>query len=105
MAYKSIGIMKKIFTLLLFIVFVLLVVVLVIKNQEQVLFSFPFIELEAQLGLLMLAAFIGGIGVGALFMSFSLLKSKMVGSKAKRQLAKVEKEVENLRAMPIKDEV
>ena len=97
--------MKKILTLLLVLIFVLIGFVLNLKNPDPVSFSFPFIELEASLGLLMLVTFFVGIIVGGLLMSFSLVKSKMSGSKAKRQLAKVEKEVENLRTMPIKDEV
>lgn len=97
--------MKKIFSLLLVVIFLLFGFILNLKNPDVVAFSFPFIEHEAPLGLLMLIAMLIGVLIGALLMSFSLMKSKMVGSKAKRDLAKVEKEVENLRAMPIKDEV
>ena len=97
--------MKKILSLLLVILFLLLGFVLHLKNPDLVFFSFPFIERQAPLGLLMLLAMLIGIVIGALLMSFSLMKSKMLGRKAKRDLAKVEKEVENLRAMPIKDEV
>lgn len=98
--------MRKLFSFLVVIFFLLLGSVLHLKNQEIVLFSFPFIQqLEVPLGLLLLIAIIVGMILGALLMSFSLVKSKMVGNKAKRNLAKAEKEVENLRAMPIKDEV
>lgn len=97
--------MKRIVTLLICLLFALFGFVLNIKNPEPVLFSFPFIEVSLPLGLLMLAAFLFGIVVGALVMVFSLFKSKMVGNKTKRQLEKVEREVENLRAMPLKDEV
>ena len=38
-------------------------------------------------------------------MTVSVFKNKRQVGKTKKQLAKVEKEVENLRAMPIKDEV
>lgn len=97
--------MKKLFSLLLVIVFLLLGFVLHLKNPNVVEFSFPFIEQEAPLGLLMLVSLLIGIILGALLISFSLMKSKLIGNKAKRDLAKVEKEVKNLRAMPIKDEV
>lgn len=97
--------MKKLLSLLLVIAFFLLGFVLHLKNPDLVLFSFPFIEREAPLGFLVLSAMLIGVLIGALLMSFFLVKSKMVGGKAKRELAKVEKEVENLRAMPIKDEV
>ncbi len=97
--------MKRIFNLLLILIFALLGFVLHLKNSEQVAFSFPFIEWDAPLGLLLLLFFVIGVILGACLMSLSLMKSKLAGNKAKRQLAKVEKEVENLRAMPIKDEV
>jgi len=97
--------MKKFLYLLLFLIFALLAFVLHLKNPDPVQFSFPFIEWDAPLGLLMLLALLTGVVFGAILMSFSLFKSKLIGSKTKRQLAKVEKEVENLRAMPLKDEV
>lgn len=97
--------MKKIFSLLLVFIFVVFGFILNLKNPDLVQFSFPFIETEAPLGLLMLLAMLFGVVIGALLMSFSLMKSKLAGNKAKKELAKVEKEVENLRAMPIKDEV
>lgn len=97
--------MKKLFTLLLVLIFVLLGFVLHLKNPDAVAFSFPFVQFEAPLGLLMLVSLLIGLVLGALLMTMSLFRSKLDGSKAKRQLAKVEKEVENLRAMPIKDEV
>ena len=97
--------MKKIFNLLLVLIFFLLGFVLHIENPDPVSFSFPFIEWDAPLGLLLLLAVFTGLILGASLMSMSLFKSKLAGSKAKKQLVKVEKEVENLRAMPIKDEV
>ena len=97
--------MKKLFSLILIIIFILLGFVLNLKNPALVAFSFPFIDVEAPLGAIMLVAIFIGMILGALLVSMSLIKSKIVGNKAKRDLAKVEKEVENLRAMPIKDEV
>ena len=97
--------MKKLFSFFLVVIFLLLGFVLHLKNPNLVQFSFPFIEKEAPLGFLMLLSLLIGIVIGALLMSFSLMKSKIIGNKAKRELAKVENEVKNLRAMPIKDEV
>ena len=51
------------------------------------------------------ASFLSGMVIGWLFMSLSVFKNKRQVGKAKKQLAKVEQEVENLRTMPIKDEV
>jgi len=97
--------MKKIISIFLAFIFVLLGFVLHLKNPNVVDFSFPFLEWQAPLGLLMLLALLTGLVLGALLMSFSLFKSKIIVNKTKRKLNKTEKEVENLRAMPIKDEV
>lgn len=98
--------MKKIFIIFLFLVFAFFAFTLNLKNPDSILVRY-YGDLEWQVPLflvLMLPFFIGAI-LGVLVMSFSLVKSKMRVGKAKRELAKVEGEVQNLRAMPIKDEV
>ena len=95
---------KKILFLLTVLVFFVVGLVLHLRNEAMVTFSFPFLTSsdgeDYQLGLLLLGAMAVGMVLGALLTSFSLIKSKMVTKKAKRDLSKVEKEVENLRAIP-----
>lgn len=52
---------------------------------------------------IMIPFFIGMI-LGVLLMTMSVFKNKRQVGKATRDLKKVEKEVENLRAMPLKDQ-
>ena len=60
---------------------------------------------EAPLVLVLTATFVFGILLGWLFMGLSVIKNKGQLGKAKKALVKVETEVQNLRAMPLKDEV
>ena len=60
---------------------------------------------ELPLVLVLTATFVFGILLGSLFMSLSVIKNKRHLGKAKKALVKVETEVQNLRAMPLKDEV
>ena len=52
-----------------------------------------------------MAPFFIGMILGVLVMSLSIIKNKRRVGVAKKALVKVEKEVQNLRAMPIKDDV
>ncbi|NNC99315.1 MAG: LapA family protein, partial [Gammaproteobacteria bacterium] len=61
------------------------------------------IHWEAPLVLVLTATFILGLLLGWLFMTLSVFKNKRKVGKARRQLAKVEREVENLRTLPMKD--
>lgn len=77
-----------------------------LKNPQAVTFNYYFnIHWETKLMLLLSVTFVLGLLLGALLMSFKLFASKRETGKTKRALAKVEKEVENLRAMPMKDEL
>jgi uncharacterized membrane protein YciS (DUF1049 family) len=102
--------MKKVLSIILFLVFTLFALTLNLKNPDAVTLSYYFnIEREVDLYLVLLVPFIVGMLLGVLLMSFSVVRGKMQVGKTKRELAKVEKEVQNLRAAPItepmKDEV
>ena len=49
--------------------------------------------------------FFVGMTLGVLLMSMSVFKNKRRVGKTNKELKKVEKEVENLRSMPLKDEM
>jgi len=98
--------MKKILSLVLFLLFFAFVLTLILKNSDLVTVKYYFgIEHEIQLFIVMLVPFGLGLLMGALLMSLSLMRTKMQAGKSKRQLAKVEKEVQNLRAAPITDPI
>lgn len=98
--------MKKIIYLILFLVLLVLAVTLNVKNDQLVTLSYYFnLEWRAPLALIVTASFVVGLAFGWLFMSLSLLKNKHAVGRANKKLAKVEKEVENLRSMPLKDNI
>lgn len=96
---------KLIYGLVVLLVF-LLALTLNLKNPQLVTINYYFdLQWETSLVLALTAAFAIGLVFGWLMMTLSVFKNKRQVGKAKKELAKVEKEVENLRAMPIKDEV
>jgi uncharacterized membrane protein YciS (DUF1049 family) len=102
--------MKKILSIILFLIFALFALTLNLKNPDAITLRYYFnIEREVDLFLVLLVPFVVGMLLGILLMSFTVVRTKMQVGKTKRELAKVEKEVQNLRAAPItqpmKDEV
>lgn len=98
--------MKKLFYALIAIIVFVLALTLNLKNPQEVIIHYYFnIEWQTSLMLALTFSFAIGLLVGWLIMIVSVFKNKRQVGKTKKQLAKVEKEVENLRAMPIKDEV
>jgi uncharacterized membrane protein YciS (DUF1049 family) len=102
--------MKKVLSIIMFLVFALFALTLNLKNPDAVTLRYYFdIEREVDLFVVMLIPFVLGMLLGVLLMSFTVVRTKMQVGNTKRELAKVEKEVQNLRAAPItepmKDEV
>ena len=98
--------MKKLFYLSMFLLFALLAITINLKNPQVVSLHY-YLDFHAQASLMVVLSvtFILGLFFGWLFMTVSVLKNKRQVGKAKRELARVEKEVKNLRTMPIKDSV
>lgn len=97
--------MKKLFYLGFFLILAVLALTINLKNPQSVELNYYFgLQWEAPLVLVLTATFILGLVFGWLFMTFSVIKNKRVAGKTRKQLAKVEKEVENLRTMPIKSD-
>lgn len=98
--------MKRILYFVVFLVVALFAFTLNLKNPDNILVQYYFdIQWNLPLFVVLMAPFFAGMLLGVLMMSMSVFKSKRHTSQTKRSLAKVEKEVQNLRAMPIKDEV
>lgn len=94
--------MKKVLSIILFLVFALFALTLNLKNPDVVTLRYYFdIEREVDLFIVLLVPFVVGMSLGVLLMSFTVVRTKMQVGKTKRELAKVEKEVQNLRAAPI----
>jgi lipopolysaccharide assembly protein A len=73
-------------------------------NSTVVSFNYYLGTKEIALSLLLVFAFGLGIGLGLLVAVFPWLKAKADIFRIKSRLKVVEKELENLRSMPIKDE-
>ena len=98
--------MKRLIYLIVFLLVAIFAFTLNLKNPQTINLQYYFdLQFEAPLVLVLTATFLLGMVIGWFFMSFSVFRNKRQVGKAKKQLAKVEQEVENLRAMPIKDEV
>ncbi|MBT8115410.1 MAG: LapA family protein [Arenicella sp.] len=98
--------MKKLFYAAILILFFLAALTLNLKNPQPVTIFYYFgLEWHTSLVIALTAAFALGMLLGWLIMTVSVFKNKRQVGKARKQLAKAEKEVENLRTMPIKDEV
>lgn len=98
--------MKKLIYLAVFVFLSVLAVTINLKNPQSVELNYYFnLHWQAPLVLVLTVVFATGILLGCLLMSLSVFKNKRQVGKAKRRLAKVEKEVENLRTMPIKDDI
>ena len=96
--------MKRLVYLVLFLLIALFTLTLNLQNPQLVSLNYYFdFHWEAPLALIIMATFIFGLICGWLLMTLSVLRNKRQMGKAKKQLAKVEREVENLRTMPIKD--
>lgn len=96
--------MKRFLYLCFFLLFALFAFTVNLKNPQMVTINYYFdFHREAPLVLVLTAAFVLGILIGWLFMTVSVVRNKRQVGKAKRELAKVEMEVQSLRAIPIKD--
>lgn len=101
--------MKKLvwlFWILIFAVILFFVMSVQLKNDNLVEINYYFnIQHQISVFWLLSIPFLSGLLLGVIIMSFSVFKHKRRGSAEKKKLVKVEKEVENLRALPLKDEV
>jgi uncharacterized membrane protein YciS (DUF1049 family) len=96
--------MKKILSLILFLLFAVFALTLNLQNPDSVTLNYYFgLQAEVDLYVVLLVPFVIGLLLGVLIMSVSVLRNKMEVGKTRRRLTKVEKEVENLRAAPISE--
>ena len=102
--------MKLISSIVLLLVFVIFAATLNMANPDPVAIKF-YIGFDQEVHIFMLLAvpFAIGLVLGVVIMSISVMRNKMKVGKTKRELSKVEKEVQNLRSAPItepmKDEI
>lgn len=74
-------------------------------NSESVTINYYFSQSTLPLSLLLVLVFAFGCLVGMIVGLWLLLKSKMLNYRLRQRLTVAEKEIENLRAIPLKDGV
>lgn len=93
--------MKRILTIILFLAFAVFALTLNLKNPDSVTLRYYFgFEKEFDLFLVLFIPFAFGVLLGVLLMSISVMKNKVQLGKAKRDVGKLEKEVDSLRVQP-----
>ena len=95
--------MKKIMSSVFFLVLVLFGIIFAVLNSDIVALNYYFGVQQVPLSLIMLLSMIVGTVIGVLVSMAQLLKARRDVSKLKKQVQIAEKEVSNLRTIPIKD--
>jgi lipopolysaccharide assembly protein A len=94
----------RIFSYIFLLVLMLFGITFAALNASPVVFNYYFNSKQISLALLLVAALGFGILLGFIFMLFTLIKLKKDNYQLKSRLKVVEKELENLRSLPIKGE-
>lgn len=90
-------------------IFILIIVVFgmsfAILNSESVNIDYYFNQATISLSLLLVLAFAFGCLIGMTASLWLLIKSKMKNYKLRQRLTLAEKEIQNLRSIPLQDKV
>ena len=98
--------MKRLFYLLLILILLVFGISFSLKNPEPVSISYYFgLGWSGPMSWLMLVVLAIGCLLGVLLTFTWALRSKRRLSKLKKEIRKMEQEVNNLRALPIKDQI
>jgi len=95
--------LRSIFTIILFIIFAWIAVTLIWLNKETIDVNLLFMTVNVKLGLALLGFFISGMGIGLLTMFMPVAKRSIKARGLDKKLKASEKEVENLRKLPMQD--
>ena len=98
--------MKLFFFLLLFVAVVAFGLTFSLKNPQLVEINYyPDVVISSPLVVVLLVTLLLGVLIGILVMSLSQLRRRREQSRARKEVLKLTEEVQNLRALPIKDSV
>ncbi|MDX2476726.1 MAG: lipopolysaccharide assembly protein LapA domain-containing protein [Gammaproteobacteria bacterium] len=98
--------MKLFFFLLLFVAVVAFGLTFSLKNPQLVEINYyPDVVISTPLVVVLLVTLLLGVLIGLLAMSLSQLRRRRELSRARKEVLKLTEEVQNLRALPIKDSV
>jgi len=94
----------RIFSYLFMLLLILIGVSFACLNAEPVLVNYYFGTSKTPLSMLLVLTLIFGVALGLLVSLVMSIKYKRNNSRLRQRLALAEKEVSNLRAIPLKDE-
>lgn len=94
----------RIFSYIFLLIIMLFGITFAVLNADQVVFNYYFSTKQISLALLMVFALGIGILVGFIFTAISIFTAKTENRRLKSRLKIAEKEIENLRALPLKGE-
>jgi len=95
--------MKRIFYITAIILVLIIGVVFSARNAAVVSLDFMVVVVEINLSLALIIALIIGAGLGIIVSFFFLVKSKRNIASLNKQTALLNKELDNLRSLPIRD--
>lgn len=95
--------MLRIFYLLLFLLLIVIGIAFAVLNAEAVEFSYYFSSRQIPLSLILVLAMFAGAVLGVLASTSLIIKLKREMAQLKKSASLAEKEIINLRAIPIKD--
>jgi len=93
----------RIITFLLILIIVVIGVTFALLNHDMVTFHYYFGQATMPLSLLLVSVFATGCVLGLLVGLWLVIKAKLKNFRLKQKLKNTEKEVQNLRAIPIQD--
>ena len=96
--------MRKLIFLVLFIAILLASALFFSQNDSLVTVDYIISQFIWPLNWLIIAVFISGFILGSLAVFVSLMSTKLQLAKSKRQMSNKDKEIKNLRSLPINDE-
>jgi lipopolysaccharide assembly protein A len=94
----------RVFSYAVLLIIMILGLVFAILNSGQVIFNYYLGTLQISLSLLLVFTLGFGIFLGFIFTIISVIKLKKDNYKLKNKIKNIEKELENLRTLPIKGE-
>lgn len=95
----------RIFRFILLVIIILFGISFATLNSAQVAINYYFGSAIMPLSLLLACAFALGTLITILFTAWIVMKAKIMAHRLRKRLLLAEKEIENLRAIPLQDKV
>ena len=93
----------KVFSYIIILLILILGITFAVLNAMPVTVHYYIGTKQMPLSLLLVIGFVFGLFVSLIFMSFVVIRLKSRNRRLRKQLKISEKEIDNLRVMPIKD--